>query len=331
MRNLLSTLFLTFLTTLGAWAQADEVGIASYYDDSFHGRKTASGELYNKNKLTAAHRTLPYGTIVKVTRLDNKKSVRVRINDRGPYLKGRIVDLSRKAAERLDIIQDGHAKVQIEVVGKGAAEAEPDAPVVNIEAPTTITVEPTVSKPEVSDYSEDEIGIPAKEKADVVITIDTKEDEKPEVQVVTPPPAEPATTSAPHPKAVQPTVIKIKESTPPPAKRLPDAGLRTVTDKNYKAYDLYKVQLLRPAKAGFGVQIASITQYENVLKRIAELQGKWFNNILVNVEKGSNNKPVYKIILGPFGDRDTAESYKKELKKNKKMDGFVVDLSAIGS
>ena len=63
------------------------------------------------------------------------------------------------------------------------------------------------------------------------------------------------------------------------------------------------------------------------MKQVAQLQEKWFNNILVSVEKGSDDKPIYKLILGPFPDRSTAESYKKELKNNKKMDGFVVSLS----
>ena len=73
----------------------EEFGIASYYADAFHGRKTASGTLYHKDKLTAAHKDLPFGTVIKVTRLDNKSSVKVTVNDRGPYIKGRIVDLSK--------------------------------------------------------------------------------------------------------------------------------------------------------------------------------------------------------------------------------------------
>ena len=72
--------------------------------------------------MTGAHKSLPFGTIIKVTRLDTKKAIRIRINDRGPYIKGRIVDLSRKAAEQLDLIKLGEAKVKIEVVGKGEVQ-----------------------------------------------------------------------------------------------------------------------------------------------------------------------------------------------------------------
>jgi len=98
-------------------------GIASYYGSYFHGKKTASGELYNQYKLTAAHKTLPLGTVVKVTNLENHKSVFVKINDRGPYIKGRVIDVSTKAADLLGFKQKGTAKVAVEVV---EPEAVPD-------------------------------------------------------------------------------------------------------------------------------------------------------------------------------------------------------------
>lgn len=80
-----------------------EKGYASWYGSEFHGKKTASGEIYNKNAMTGAHKTLPFGTKVKVTRVDNGKSVIIRINDRGPFRKGFIVDLSEAAAKKLGI------------------------------------------------------------------------------------------------------------------------------------------------------------------------------------------------------------------------------------
>ncbi|MDM8559599.1 septal ring lytic transglycosylase RlpA family protein [Candidatus Parabeggiatoa sp. HSG14] len=91
-------------------------GEASYYADSLHGRRTASGKPYNKNKFTAAHKTLPFGTRVRITYLKTKKSVEVVINDRGPFYKKRIIDLSRKAAEQIGLIRAGHGKVKIEVM-----------------------------------------------------------------------------------------------------------------------------------------------------------------------------------------------------------------------
>ncbi len=96
--------------------QPAQVGMASYYGHEFHGRKTASGEIYNENKLTAAHPRLPFGSKVKVINLSNSKSVVVRINDRGPFVSGRIIDLSYRAAQVLEFVNRGTAKVKVEIV-----------------------------------------------------------------------------------------------------------------------------------------------------------------------------------------------------------------------
>ena len=92
-----------------------EEGVASFYADSFHSRETASGETYSKRAMTAAHRSLPFDTRVKVTNLENGRSVRVRINDRGPHVEGRIIDLSGAAARKLRITETGTARVRLEV------------------------------------------------------------------------------------------------------------------------------------------------------------------------------------------------------------------------
>lgn len=93
-----------------------EDGIASWYGGKFQGRKTANGEIFDTNELTAAHKTLPFGTIVKVTRKDNGESVEVRINDRGPFVEGRVIDLSRAAADRISMVGSGVANVRLEVI-----------------------------------------------------------------------------------------------------------------------------------------------------------------------------------------------------------------------
>lgn len=91
-----------------------EKGKASFYADFFQGRQTSNGETFKQRKLTAAHRTLPFGTRVRVKNLKNGKTVKVRINDRGPFVDGRIIDLSRKAARKLGMINDGVAPVELE-------------------------------------------------------------------------------------------------------------------------------------------------------------------------------------------------------------------------
>jgi rare lipoprotein A len=114
--------FLCGLTAcVGAAAMAPDVGDeqtgdASYYADKFIGRTTANGERYDPDELTAAHPSLPFGTRVRVTRLEGGQSVVVRINDRGPFVRGRIIDLSHAAARRLDMVREGVVPVTIEVV-----------------------------------------------------------------------------------------------------------------------------------------------------------------------------------------------------------------------
>lgn len=98
---------------LVGWIQT---GVASWYGPDFHGRQTASGEVYDMDGLTAAHQTLPFGTRIRVENLENGKSVVVRINDRGPFAKNRILDLSRRAARELDMIGPGTARVRITVL-----------------------------------------------------------------------------------------------------------------------------------------------------------------------------------------------------------------------
>lgn len=93
-------------------------GMASWYGPGFHGRQSASGERFNQNALTAAHRNLPFGTKVRVTNLNNGRSVVVRINDRGPYAGGRIIDLSAAAAKMLGMIQSGVAPVEVQVLSE---------------------------------------------------------------------------------------------------------------------------------------------------------------------------------------------------------------------
>lgn len=95
-------------------AKQTEHGEASYYHNKYRGKKTASGEKFRQYKRTAAHKTLPLGTKVRVTNLNNGKKVRVTINDRGPFIEGRIIDLSRKAARKVDMLKDGVAPVKIE-------------------------------------------------------------------------------------------------------------------------------------------------------------------------------------------------------------------------
>ncbi|PRM96405.1 septal ring lytic transglycosylase RlpA family protein [Aliarcobacter cryaerophilus] len=119
-------------------------GIASWYGPDFHAKKTSNGEIYNMYAMTAAHKTLPMNTVVKVDNLDNGRSTIVRINDRGPFVTGRIIDLSNKAAHEIDMVRKGTARVKVTVLGYNGLIDDKNAPNVN-----SIEQKPEVEKIEV--------------------------------------------------------------------------------------------------------------------------------------------------------------------------------------
>lgn len=153
--NFLILIAITFILLLSnsLFGQIKEFGIASFYADKFEGRITASGEIFEQAKLTAAHRTLPFGAIVKVVNVDNNKSIEVRINDRGPFVDNRVIDLTRSAAKALGFDAKGVANVRLEVINipspteprktkdlavatsKPANESQPDTKPVSESAP----------------------------------------------------------------------------------------------------------------------------------------------------------------------------------------------------
>lgn len=131
MRKLLAALLLTMV--IGAASGQVQTGKASFYADKFEGTPTASGEKYRHNKLTAAHKSLPFGTKVRLTNLANNQTVEVTINDRGPYVEDRIVDVSRAAAEQLGFVNNGLAEVKLEVIDAGDGKtSDPGRPIEHV-------------------------------------------------------------------------------------------------------------------------------------------------------------------------------------------------------
>jgi len=117
-KHLIVSLLIAFSSVACAKHNKVQVGKGSWYGKKFHGRKTANGERYNMYAYTAAHKTLPFNTMVRVTNVSNNRSVIVRINDRGPYARGRIIDLSYLAAKKLGYINKGVTKLKIKVLYK---------------------------------------------------------------------------------------------------------------------------------------------------------------------------------------------------------------------
>lgn len=141
MRSVLIVFFAYFFTFFPVFSQSfSQSGKASFYADKFENRLTASGEKYKHSKLTAAHKSLPFGTMVRVTNQDNKKSVVVKINDRGPFVRGRIIDLSKSAAEKLGFVNMGLADVKIEVTDPGDGKGN------SYSTGSTVYIEPAEEK-----------------------------------------------------------------------------------------------------------------------------------------------------------------------------------------
>ena len=279
MKRIAKTALVLLFFGSSLFAQQEEFGIASYYSDLFQGKPTASGELYDMAKLTGAHKTMPFGTLVKVTRLDNKKSVQVRINDRGPFISGRVIELSRAAAEQVDLIKDGSARVRVEIINPGGNKdklATGDSPKMK-----TGPVKTTKTSPA------------------------TKTEKKATDAVKTTSKAKPAAKTNIAKKS------KVEKAT------------------SIQTGDLYQIELTKPAKEGFGVQVAAFSSENAMFRKVAELQAAWFDNILVSRTEDKNKVVHYKIILGPFETEAAARVYSNNLKKKKKMDGFVVDLSTL--
>lgn len=280
------------LSSFAQGASTEELGKAGYYANALHGRNTASGEKYNKEALTCAHKSLPFGTKVRVTRLDNNKSVIVKVNDRGPYIEGYIVDVSRRAAEELGMIRDGVVKVKIEVVEKASA-AETAAKVPAAKGVSKSTEK--VSRPEARS---------------------AKGTEKPELLMAYTP-----KTAKVAPEASTKTVATAKPKV---------AALKPATEKkDVKTSNLYKVDIKNPAKKGYAIQLVTLNNASNAFREVANLQEKWPGKVLVNVETAEDESVLYKILEGPFTDRKSAEKGMKDAVKKGYSKCFVVDLSEL--
>ena len=243
-----------FAAVFSLHAQWEQVGIAAYYADKLHGKPTASGEIYDKNDLTAAHGSLPVGSIIRVTRVDNGEWVNVRVNDcclscaKGD--KGHVVDLSRAAAEKITLIKDGQTKVKVElmVLGDGASSCGKSV------------------------------------KAKTPASFSGKTDNL-------------------TPKGVAPA----------PKQQAP-VGQGT-----------YNANALKPIEKGFGVQVGAYGDMTNAERRIEELGKKGFKNLLINIDSTKPKAP-YRVFMGPFETRGSAQTYANSLMKKYKIKGFIQEL-----
>jgi rare lipoprotein A len=290
-------LFLVLFLSTGTLQAQTETGEASYYADSFQGRPTASGEPYDRNRFTCAHRTLPFGTRVKVTRPDNGKSVVVTVNDRGPHKKGRIVDLSYAAAQQIGLVRDGIAQVRMEVAG--TSSQPPTASPSNVSVNPRPNTQPTYSQPTYSPQP------PQATRPPVNVSSLPLRDHN--GNLITSPPSNNAPASS-VPATTGTAIPGMEEA-----------------EKYTPA--LYQFMAFKLDAEGYGVQVGAFFNFYKLMKAMDELAEKGVQNTMVQSSL-KDGKPVFRILVGPYKNRAEANSTKKKLERQK-VKGIVVDLAAL--
>ncbi len=277
------------LMTISAFAITPEFGKATYYNDKYEGRKTASGEPYNKALYTCAHKTYKFGTMLRVTRLDDNRTVDVRVNDRGPYAEGFVIDVSRAAAEEIGLDKAGSLKVKVEVIEKEAEAAPTPAPTPAPKtAPTTAPkTEPTV-----------------KTQKNTVA----------------------AQTAQSQPN-VLPELVKAKATSPLAAPKTPKAPVKetvTVAPKlSLLENATYKIDVSKAEATGFAVQLYSLSSIESAFTEASKLQASYKGKTLMQTAADGSCK----VLIGPYKTRKEAEvAQKAAAKKHPKC--YIVNLDA---
>jgi rare lipoprotein A len=300
--RLLSVLCFSFVIQSFSLGEFEEYGKASYYSDALHGRKTASGEPYDKTAYSCAHKSLPFGTKVKVTRMDNQLSVVATVNDRGPFKEGFVVELSRRGAEAIGLVKDGVTLVKVEVVQ-------------SIELPTSanLNTAPTNTS---------KVPLPSDKPAAGVIIPKTVTAPKPVAHSneIERPVTEPRTI-APSTTTPNTTTKGIKSNT---------TGTTAKTVKAPHTTQLFKVDSKTSNKQGFGVQVSTLSDANNVLPFLAKLEKNWPGKTLVIVDTDDATQiSTYKVLIGSYPTKQAAENQQKLIAKKGYPKCFVVDLKGI--
>lgn len=290
---------LVVLISFIAWtaSAAQEFGLASVYSSKFQGSRTASGEIFNHNQLTAAHRRLPFGALVKITRTDNGKSVIVRINDRGPFVNERVTDLSKAAGAKLGISSDDEVRVKVEEVN--------DAKIQDNKNNSSIRLNSGVSPLN----RETPRPVPMPEPAEYIASKGIEE--RPSVV--------PREYKITNHKNVSIPSVEIKKNASLNLTAPKEAS--TNTKSGFVALRMNKSDA---SKSSYAIQVALLSNHENMVKKVDKLDDN-FKNVFVSVVKGKDGNPDYKVMLGPFDNPTAASNYLKLVKK-KNIDGFVINL-----
>jgi rare lipoprotein A len=318
-------LILSFFTLTSTFLSAQlvgetENGLASYYSNEYQGAKTAYGDVYDKAQLVAAHRLYPYNSVVRVRNAENGKSVTVRIVDKGPFIKGRIIELSERAAANLGMIGKETVQVELTLISTPDQPAQPGLSVAQAE--------------EEQRRIEEALEETSRAGSPPPASLAT---EATAPRIVQPTP--PAPTTYDEPAAAPPKPAE-QVSSPKPTvpvseatavvKATPVSNNDVVRNAGFGP-GTYKIELSKPTTGTFGVQVGSFKDLESAMIKVTELQAKWFDNIMLE-KVSTGTASVYKVILGPsdkpdgFATQKSAARFASDLKKRYKVPGFTVEI-----
>lgn len=270
--------------------QMDETGSALFYADYFEGNPTALGETYNPNLMTAAHKNLPLGTIVKVSRIDNGLTTTVRINDRGAYCDDCIIDLSLAAAKQIDLIRVGHTRVYLTVIG--FSNTNPPTP--------TEFVRPQQNNANFTarglqnGYSNSEIS-----------------------QVYNTPPQYNNTE-------VRSSPATAVDERYPTSERGASQTQGNTSSQQVKSPN--EVAVLANPVHGYAIQLGSYGNLDNAERHVTSLQHKGFDHLFIVKETKADGTPINRVMVAPFSSTTEAQVYLKDLRDYYQMDGIVVKM-----
>jgi len=279
----LSILFVFFGISF-AFAQAPEYGSAIYYADYFHGKRTASGETYDKYAFTCAHKVHPFGTQLKVTRMDNFKSVVVRVNDRGPYNPGCVIDLSWAAADQIGLLLDGKVEVKVEVAGfSGGGTAQAKSP--NAAQPT----------------------VPAAVPQEYSYTAAPVSNAQPISQLLPP-------KTITFNNAFPETTNYQQAKSPAAAPRGDVPASYNAFSEPINAAGNTNVARMASGQQGYSIQVGSYTLLANAERQAKMISDKGVPQVYIKESKKADGTALYKIMVRVFSDRNEASGYLPQLK-----------------
>lgn len=304
-----------------------ENGQASYYSREYQGAKTAYNVIYDRDDLVAAHRQYPLNSVIRVTNLDNNKSVNVRVIDKGPFIRGRIVELSERAAALLGMIGKESVPAEVTLVALPGDTPAPAPTTANrtVAPPRPYTETSTASRPGRDTPSDAPASPPETSSQSARVAETSVEPSAPQSterdRSVAAQPAPEQTPPATRPGTPEPTVRPTAEARRE-VKSQPVSTRSGSIAKDFKP-GTYRITVNRATPGKYGVQVGSYSDLATAMDKVVEMQSRWFDDVMIHYSNNAGVK-LYKVIVGSFDTDKSAVRYRDDMKKRYKIDGFTV-------